>query len=859
MPHPVTWQRIETGRLAGLAVLVTVLSLCLAAPASARTFSAPTYSSPITMSADGRLIWVVNPGGDNVAVISAKRNRVIKRIKVGDEPESVAVDPNNRYAYVANAASGTVTVIRITNANPNRFRAKVDRGVGRRGTLRTGSEPWNIVASPNGRRVYVANSAQDTITVIDATRRRVRRKILKPRVLGHVNLSRSRCNQPDTSRHFQPRGLAVTKNSRRLYVTSFLSFTTPGGRQASDTGKVGVVCRLNINTRSRRSSATRVAERITLDPRVTGFQVDANNDTVLDDTTAFPNQMQSIVIRGGNAFLPNIAASPDGPQRFNTTTMAFVNVIDGVNGSNQTDGSNGKFLNLHLGARTPEAGKKKLFFANVWAMAFTNQRGSGSGYVVSAGSDLLVKVNVAGNGALSFTGGPATTRYVDLNDPANPATSGDNAGKLPQGIVINRSGSRAYVANFVSRNVSVVNTNTDQVIRTIRVAPLPSPGSQEEVVAVGAEMFFSSRGNFNRPAGASVQTSERLSSEGWQSCASCHFEGLTDGVIWEFGSGPRKSVPLNATFNPSNRNEQRALNYSAIFDEVEDFDNNVRNVSGPGPIPATEPAIACNAPGAPPNVSPTRLFRATHGLIISDNGDINQPPCLIPSLRPIANANRQQVSVTLPGSNTAVPASTALREWVKFAVRTPDGPSTRRGVGNRASSRQVSQGQQLFAQAGCANCHGTALFTNSRRLPPPPAMAEVFTETVPPAPAGNPVAVPFVNRLLTNIGSFNLGVPGGGNELGSNVGADEITNAAGMGPQGALGRDYNGDGAGNGYNIPSLLGIDNVQPYHHNGACETLACVLSNVKHRTANGTLPDRLASSSDRAKVVAFLKSID
>jgi YVTN family beta-propeller protein len=124
-----------------------------AAPASARSFSAPTYSSPITMSADGRLIWVVNPGGDNVAVINARRNRVIKRINLGDEPASVAVDPNNRYAYVANAAAGTVTVIRIKNANPNRFRAGVDRRVGRNGTIVTGAEPLNIVASPNGRRV----------------------------------------------------------------------------------------------------------------------------------------------------------------------------------------------------------------------------------------------------------------------------------------------------------------------------------------------------------------------------------------------------------------------------------------------------------------------------------------------------------------------------------------------------------------------------------------------------------------------------------------------------------------------------------------------------------------------------------
>lgn len=31
--------------------------------------------------------------------------------------------------------------------------------------------------------------------------------------------------------------------------------------------------------------------------------------------------------------------------------------------------------------------------------------------------------------------------------------------------------------------------------------------------------------------------------------------------------------------------------------------------------------------------------------------------------------------------------------------------------------------------------------------------------------------------------------PGAGNEIGANVGADEITNAAGLGPQGALGRD----------------------------------------------------------------------
>ena len=160
-------------------------------------------------------------------------------------------------------------------------------------------------------------------------------------------------------------------------------------------------------------------------------------------------------------------------------------------------------------------------------------------------------------------------RYM-LDRPANPVTAGANAGKFPQGIVINRRGTRAYVTNFVSRNISVVDLTQDKVLTTIRTAPLPAPGSPEEVVTVGAEIFFSSRGNFNRPAGAAVSTTDRLSSEGWQSCSSCHFEGLTDSIVWQFGAGPRKSVPLNATFNPNNPADQRVLNYSAIFDEVED-------------------------------------------------------------------------------------------------------------------------------------------------------------------------------------------------------------------------------------------------------------------------------------------------
>jgi YVTN family beta-propeller protein len=812
-----------------------------------RTFRDATTSSPITLSRNGRLAWVVNPGADSVSVISTATNAVVRTIPVGDEPQSVALDPSDRYAFVANAAGSNVTVVRITNANPRSFAARRDR------TLTTGAEPWNIVASPDGRRVFVANSGQDTITVIDA---------LRPRIIGHVNLRRSRCN-PDRDQHFQPRGLAVERNSNRLYVTGFLAFTGPGGRQGTDTGKQGIVCRLTIDTESNDIDDYRARRRIALQPRDTGFTVDRDGNGTPDPTAAFPNQLQSIVIRGGQAYLPNIAASPDGPQRFNTSTQAFLNVMNGVRTGEERDAAPGRFLNLHLGARNPEPGKKRLFFANPWAIAFTNRSGTGSAYVVSAASDLLVKIRVAADGRIAFTGDADTTRYVDLNDPANPATAGANAGKNPQGIAITADGRRAYVTNFVSRNVSVVDTQTDQVVRTIQTSAPPPPGSPAEVVAVGAEMFFSSRGNFNRPPNATVSTTDRLSSEGWQGCASCHFKGLTDGVIWKFGSGPRKSVPLNASFNPLNRAQQRILNYSAIFDEIEDFELNVRNVSGPGPLPAQTP---CKTP--PPAPAPaTSNFDPAHGLIVADDGDINVPPCVINSLAAKANADRPQVTVTLPNSPVAVPAMTALREWVRAAIRTPNGPlpSTRLRPG--PSRSDLAAGRRLFQQQSCQSCHGGQLWTvGVKDFNSPPPATDIATETTPPPAAGTaPVAVPFLPRFLRDIGSFNLGVPGAANDIGGNVGADEKATqgvvagvATPAAPPDALGRDYNGDGKGAGYNVPSLLGIFAVPPYYHNGACQTLACVVGNVRHRTANGTLPDRLQSARARAQLVAWLETV-
>src|SRR6266568_786812 len=393
--------------------------------ARAQVYGRPTYSSTIAISLNDKLIWVVNPADDSVSVIRPDINTRIAKITVGDEPQSVALTPDGQYAYVANAAAGTVTIIQISDPAWGTFCASVV------GALTTGAEPWNVVCTPDGKRVFVANSGQDTITVIDTTTRAI---------IGHVDLRNSVANDPDRSRHFQPRGLSVTADSTKLYVTRFLSFTKFGGRQADDTGKEGLVAVLDINTSSSDISGYVVARTVTLAPQIPGFKFPGLTNPPAPDTLAFPNQLQSIVIRGDQAYLPNIAASPTGPLRFSLDTHAFVSVIDGVYSTSPVDASTNKFLNLHQGARTPEAGKIRHFFANPWDIAFTTQNGAGNAYVVSAGSDLLVKLNVDSTGKLAFTVNDTTTRFIDLNDPTNSPTSGANAGKNPQGIAINSAG-----------------------------------------------------------------------------------------------------------------------------------------------------------------------------------------------------------------------------------------------------------------------------------------------------------------------------------------------------------------------------------------------------------------------------------
>ncbi|MFT4925378.1 MAG: YVTN family beta-propeller protein [Phenylobacterium sp.] len=823
-----------------------LFSMMLIPQAGIAASNQATTSNTIAISADNTLVWSVNTDADSVSVVRTDRNSLVATIDVGDVPKSIALSPNNKYAYVTNAADNTVTVIKIQNSKPGKFKAKVDNTAGYKGAITTGSEPSNVVFSPDGKRVFVANGGQDTITVINAKNRKI---------IGSVDLQNSLCNVGDTRRHFQPRGLAVTKDNKHLYVGRFISFTHETGVQKDDFGKKGVVCRLDINTSSKNISSYTPAKAIQLAPTDSGFK-----DTKGLTVTAFPNQLQSIVIRDGHIYLPNISASPTGPQGVDGNTQAYVNRIDGV-GSNETDAGS---INLHSGGIDPEPGKEELYFANPWGVVFTTNSGSGSAYVLSAGSDMLVKLKVNGSGVLSFTGDSDTTRYIDLNDPDDAATSGANAGKNPLGVVINSAGTKAYTNNFISRNLSVVDLTTDKVIKVVKTHDLPTPGSQDEINLVGAEMFYSSRGNFIKPAGAKGSSRNRLSKKARQNCASCHAEGITDGVIWQFASGPRKTLTITGVWNPKDITDMKIVNASAVFDEIEDADFNTRLVSGPGFL---NPLGPCDGE-LPSNGVKTSRNHPDVGLILGKEGDFEKGPCVMNQFAKPNGHDRPQPLLQLPGSHVRVRVHNALIDYQTRAIRTPNramtatelqlaGAPTTGGV----SAADIAAGEVLFVSAGCSTCHNGGKWTKSHKdFISPPDPSEVASER---DSDGKPIPgvnfLEFLPRFHNDIGSYHLNVAGKGNLISGfpAIGGEEIDTNGSK----SLGFDHNGDGKGTGFNTGVILGAYSGGPYYHNGACEILECVVADKNHRRAGQTAgqADPLDSADARAKLAAYLKSID
>lgn len=627
----------------------------------------PSHSSPIAISDDDSLLVVANNLNGSVTVfnVAGDANAKLAEIQTGPFPRSVVITPDKRFAYVTNQGSANVSVIDLASL------AKTT-------DIPVGVEPYGIALTPDGTRAYVANSASGTVSVVDTGSNAVIATIAIPGV--------------------QPRGVAVTNNNggqgpQFVYVTQFLSQPTASGGVGTDKGSEGKVFVLST------TDDTQIQGVITLAAHDTGFAADRTKfgGTATDPTFAYPNQLQSIVLKNGRGYLPNVAASPEGPVKFNVDTQAFLSVFDVAAKSELAGGT----INLHAAVKA-QTFKPKLFLANPWAIDF--KHAANEGYVVSAASDVLVKITLDDNGIPTVVSVPAdgdTTKVLTIE-----------VGKNPRGVVVNNADTRAYVANYISKDVSVIDlaASPEAEVARIQSADLPAAGSDGEKFLLGNELFNSSRGEFDEGV------AERLSNEGWQACSSCHPDGLSDGVVWAFASGPRRTIPLNGMFSPTNQTgNQRVLNYSAVFDELEDFELNIRGVSGGAGL-----IVNSGTTDADPNV---KAF---------------DPP----------NANRVQLHVNGIGAWDAIVA------WTQFRIDSPQSPYHGTDP-NSELGQQIAQGRDLFQQANCQACHGGAKWATAQvdfaRVSPFPEALKPGTDPEPPAPQ--------LIRFLHDVGTFDATKP----------------------------------------------------------------------------------------------------
>jgi len=226
-------------------------------------------------------------------------------------------------------------------------------------------------------------------------------------------------------------------------------------------------------------------------------------------------------------------------------------------------------------------------------------------------------------------------------------------GKATDGLVLDDAG-RLYLNGFLSRSVTVLDAapvlaSTDFVLETLAEVVVSTAEKLPEDVLRGKQIFYDA---------ADV----RMSQDGYISCAACHLDGFEDGRIWDFtdrGEGLRNTTSLLGKRGTGHG----PLHWTANFDEVQDFEHDIR-----GPF------------GGDGFLSEEQFAEGTVGTSLGD-----------------AKAGLS------PELDALAAYVTSLDRVNPSPHRDPDGSLTEAGW----------RGLQIFQRAGCPECHAGPDFTDS--------------------------------------------------------------------------------------------------------------------------------------------------
>ncbi len=806
-----------------------------APPATART--TPTHGSAVAITRDDTVSVAANRLTGDVTIAKLDLGGATPLTKVADldlgagsEPWAVVIGNDDDTAYVITRKSQQLRRITGLKATP-----KLDVAIGK-----LGSEPTGIAISPTGQELYVANWSDGTVTVLRASDLSTIKTIdLNAALAKSGMLGPSVTEGRPGLAH--PRALVVTNSGdgvdadETLYVTEFFSQARtdalPTDDSRFDVARQGVVYAVKLAD----ASVSTIAIAPVAD---TGFKDSAGNTT-----GCFPNQLASAALNSGRLYVTAVCESPRGPTgpvvaagvtnpaNFKTQIHAGVFVVDTA--SNKELAAQGVLLNkafqkLYDDAAVPDDASRRMpLIPNDLAFAATTK----VAYVTAYGSDAVFRVAYNDDGSLKEVGA-ATQKFINLGATGN----------LPVGIASANTGVAtkpfAIALNETSRNFSVIALSTQTVAATVA----SSGTAVSDALVKGQKFFATGLGRWS------------FKGQAWNSCASCHPDGLTDNVTWFFARGPRQTTSLDGTYgDKKDTTKRRILNWTGIFDEVHDFELNTRGNSG-----GLGAVVWKNS--APPVADDRIAFDGT-------------PPAGAqkPSATPQAGLNGS-VSSMMNGATGACLDGDAtcnksvLKDWDEIdeyvkKIRAPRRPSN-------LDAAKIAAGEALFKANNCAACHGGSTWTISRvfyapneanngiagllrtreySLPAgfpaalnPPANVAARKATLRFADAATAGANDQIQCVLRNVGTFGSSPMG---VLLSEVRADMKATAQGA----------------SGFNPPSLLGMGTGAPYFHGGNARTLEEAFSATfeQHHKALATLFS--PSAKEIAELVAYVTSID
>jgi YVTN family beta-propeller protein len=177
-------RRIQTALGAGLAVAALLaVAFSIDRPVRADEGDMQDYASPleVLLSSDGARLYVLCQQSEEVRVLDASTDAVIKNIAVGRVPRGFSLSPDGARLFVTNSWDDTLSVIDT-------------KTLAVEATWPVGMEPSSVVEDRAGKRLFVANRISSDVAVLDATTGEEEKRLSAGRGASYLTLS------PDGSR-----------------------------------------------------------------------------------------------------------------------------------------------------------------------------------------------------------------------------------------------------------------------------------------------------------------------------------------------------------------------------------------------------------------------------------------------------------------------------------------------------------------------------------------------------------------------------------------------------------------------------------------------------------------------------------